>query len=151
MKIATIIARSLLGIIFVVFGSNLFLRFIPMPPPPEGPARDFMTVLFVSHYLYVAGALQVAGGFLLFTAVDASGPHPGRSGNREHRLLSRLDGAGRLADGHGRFGFGAFLVMELPSELCRHPGWRPRAIGFTPSTSHRRNRDGSFLRAGQKI
>ena len=49
MKIATIIARTLLGLIFVVFGSNMFLHFIPMPPPPEGPARDFMTALFVSH------------------------------------------------------------------------------------------------------
>jgi len=67
MKIATVIARSLLGLIFVVFGSNMFLHFIPMPPPPEGPARDFMTVLFVSHYLYVVGALQVVGGLLLLT------------------------------------------------------------------------------------
>jgi uncharacterized membrane protein YphA (DoxX/SURF4 family) len=67
MKIATIIARSLLGLIFVVFGSNMFLHFIPMPPPPDGPARDFMTALFVSHYLYVVGALQVAGGVLLLT------------------------------------------------------------------------------------
>ena len=67
MKIATVIARSLLGLIFVVFGSNMFLHFIPMPPPPVGAARDFMTALFVSHYLYVVGALQVVGGFLLFT------------------------------------------------------------------------------------
>ena len=67
MKIATIIVRSLLGLIFVVFGSNMFLHFIPMPPPPEGPARDFMMALFVSHYLYVVGALQVAGGILLLT------------------------------------------------------------------------------------
>ena len=67
MKIATMIARSLLGLIFVVFGSNMFLNFIPMPPPPAGPARDFMTALFVSHYLYVVGALQVVGGLLLFT------------------------------------------------------------------------------------
>ena len=65
MKIATIIARSLLGLIFVVFGSNMFLHFIPMPPPPEGPAREFMTALFLSHYLYVVGALQVVGGVLL--------------------------------------------------------------------------------------
>jgi putative oxidoreductase len=67
MKTATIIARSLLGLIFVVFGSNMFLNFIHMPPPPEGPARDFMTALFVSHYLYVIGALQVMGGLLLLT------------------------------------------------------------------------------------
>jgi putative oxidoreductase len=65
MKIATIIARSLLGLIFVVFGLNLFLNFIPMPPLPEGPATNFMTALFVSHYLYVVGALQVVGGALL--------------------------------------------------------------------------------------
>jgi len=67
MKIASIIARSLLGLIFLVFGSNMFLHFIPMPPPPEGPARDFMTALFVSRYLYVVGALQIAGGVLLLT------------------------------------------------------------------------------------
>ena len=67
MKIATIIARSLLGLIFVVFGSNIFLHFIPMPPPSEGPARDFMTALFVSQHLYVIGALQAAGGLLLLT------------------------------------------------------------------------------------
>jgi len=67
MKIASIIARSLLGLVFVVFGSNMFLHFIPTPPPPAGPARDFLTALFVSHYLYVVGALQVVGGLLLFT------------------------------------------------------------------------------------
>jgi len=65
MKIVTIISRSLLGLIFVIFGSNVFLHFIPMPPPPEGPAREFMTALFMSHYLYVVGTLQIAGGVLL--------------------------------------------------------------------------------------
>jgi len=67
MKIATIIARSLLGLIFVVFGSNMFFHFIPMPPPPEGPAREFMTALFLSHYLYIVGALQVVGGLILLS------------------------------------------------------------------------------------
>lgn len=67
MKVANIIVRSLLGLLFVVFGSNMFLHFIPMPPPPEGPARDFSTALFVSHYLYVVGALQVIGGLLLLS------------------------------------------------------------------------------------
>lgn len=65
MKTATIIARSLLGLIFVVFGLNMFLHFIPTPPPSEGPARDFMMALFVSHYLYIVGAVQVVGGVLL--------------------------------------------------------------------------------------
>jgi len=67
MKIATIIARILLGLIFATFGANMFLHFIPMPPPPEGPAREFMTALFLSHYLYVVGAVQVVGGLILLS------------------------------------------------------------------------------------
>src|SRR5258707_8757366 len=67
MKIATIISRVVLGLIFVTFGLNMFLNFIHMPPPAEGPARDFMTALFVSHYLYVVGALQVVGGLILLS------------------------------------------------------------------------------------
>jgi len=67
MKTATIISRVLLGLIFVTFGLNMFLNFIPMPPPPEGPAREFMTALFMSHYVYVVGGLQVVGGLLLLS------------------------------------------------------------------------------------
>jgi putative oxidoreductase len=67
MKTATIITRSLLGLIFVVFGMNVFLQFIHMPPPPEGPAREFFTALFLSHYLYAIGALQVLGGAILLS------------------------------------------------------------------------------------
>ncbi|MGH7969861.1 MAG: hypothetical protein ACREIC_14145, partial [Limisphaerales bacterium] len=67
MKIITVIARNLLGLIFVVFGLNMFLHFIPMPPPPEGAAREFMTALFVSHYICVVGALQVVGGLILLS------------------------------------------------------------------------------------
>jgi putative oxidoreductase len=67
MKISTIIARILLGLIFITFGSNMLLPFIPMPPPPEGPAREFMTALFLSHYVYVVGAVQVVGGLILLS------------------------------------------------------------------------------------
>ena len=67
MKTATIISRVVLGLIFVTFGLNMFLNFIPMPPPPEGPARQFMAALFMSHYVYVVGALQFVGGLLLLS------------------------------------------------------------------------------------
>ncbi len=67
MKTTTVISRVLLGLIFVTFGLNMFLNFIHMPPPPEGPAREFMTALFMSHYLYVVGALQVVGGLILLS------------------------------------------------------------------------------------
>src|SRR6266567_2410227 len=64
MKIIVIIARVLLGLVFVVFGLNGFLQFMKMPPP-EGLAGDFIKAMFVSHYFYVVSALQVAGGLLL--------------------------------------------------------------------------------------
>jgi uncharacterized membrane protein YphA (DoxX/SURF4 family) len=64
MKIVIIIARSLLGLAFVVFGLNGFLQFLKMPPPPPGPAGDFTKALFVSHYFYVVSGLQIAGGAL---------------------------------------------------------------------------------------
>jgi len=63
MKILTIIVRSLLGLIFIVFGLNAFLHFISMPPP-QGLAADFMKALFMSQYFYVIAILQIAGGAL---------------------------------------------------------------------------------------
>src|SRR5437870_11935479 len=63
MKTITTIAGSLLGLVFVVFGSNAFLHFIPMPPP-EGLAGDFMKAMVTSHYFYVVAVLQIAGGAL---------------------------------------------------------------------------------------
>ena len=67
MKIATIIVRSLLGLIFAVFGSNAFLHFIPMPPPPAGFAGDYMKALFMSHYFYVVAIVQTLGGLILLS------------------------------------------------------------------------------------
>ena len=64
MRIAGLIARYLLGLIFVVFGANGFLHFIPMPPPP-GVAGPFMGALFVSHVLVVIFLLELIGGILL--------------------------------------------------------------------------------------
>ncbi len=65
MKIATLIARNLLGFLFMVFGLNGFLHFIPQPPPPAGLATQYLTVLFVSHYLVPVFALQLLAGVLL--------------------------------------------------------------------------------------
>lgn len=64
MKIASLSARYLLGLIFLVFGLNGFLHFIPMPPP-TGTAGQFLGALFVSNYLSVIFALQLAGAVLL--------------------------------------------------------------------------------------
>ena len=65
MKIVTLIAHLLLGLIFVVFGLNGFLNFLSMGPMPSGLAGQFVGALVLSHYFWVVAALQVAGGALL--------------------------------------------------------------------------------------
>jgi putative oxidoreductase len=64
MKTVTSIARILLGFLFLVFGLNGFLHFIPSPQP-SGLAGQFLGAMFVSHYLAVVFALQFAAGALL--------------------------------------------------------------------------------------
>ena len=64
MKITTVIARFLLGFIFLVFGLNGFLHFIPSSPP-SGTAGQFVGALFVSHYLVPIFLLQVISAVLL--------------------------------------------------------------------------------------
>jgi len=66
MKIATIIARSLLGLLFGVMGSNEFLHFFPLPSM-SGEAGAFIESMSVTHYLYVFSAFEVTGGLLLLT------------------------------------------------------------------------------------
>ena len=65
MKIVTLIARNLLGLMFLIFGLNGFLHFIPQPPPPAGLATQYLTVLSASHYMVPVFALQLVGGVLL--------------------------------------------------------------------------------------
>ena len=65
MKIATMIARYLLGLMFLVFGSNMFLLFIPMGQMPPGVAGQFTAALFAAHYFYVVGAIMAISGVLL--------------------------------------------------------------------------------------
>jgi putative oxidoreductase len=64
-KIVATIARYLLGLIFLVFGSNMFLNFIPMGQMPAGVAGQFSAALFASHYFYVVGAIMVISAILL--------------------------------------------------------------------------------------
>src|SRR5207247_11328521 len=64
MKILTNVSRFLLGFIFLVFGLNGFLHFIPMPPP-SGIAGQFLGSMFVTKYLLFVFAIQLIGGVLL--------------------------------------------------------------------------------------
>ena len=64
MKIFTNISRFLLGLVFLVFGLNGFLHFIPMPPP-SGVAGQFLGSMFVTKYLLFVFAIQLIGAVLL--------------------------------------------------------------------------------------
>lgn len=66
MKIASVIARFLVGLIFLVFGLNGFFHFLSVPPPPSGTAAaQFFGALFVSHYLVPIFLLQIISAVLL--------------------------------------------------------------------------------------
>ena len=64
-KIVAMIARLLMGVVFTVFGANLLHPFIPNPPMPPGPMKDFVTVLGETHYAMVVGFFQLVPGILL--------------------------------------------------------------------------------------
>jgi uncharacterized membrane protein YphA (DoxX/SURF4 family) len=66
MKIAVLVARILLGLIFVFFGLNAFFNFLHAPTPP-GLAGQFIGALFVSHFYVVPFGFQILGGLLLLS------------------------------------------------------------------------------------
>ena len=64
MKITAVIARYLLGLIFLVFGLNGFLHFI-RSALPSGTAGQFVGALLASNYLVVVFLLQLVSAILL--------------------------------------------------------------------------------------
>jgi len=66
MRIATLIARNLLGLAFVVFGLNYFLHFLSSPPP-EPLAGAFLGALVTGKVLAVAKVIEIAAGLALLT------------------------------------------------------------------------------------
>src|ERR1700744_217692 len=64
MRTASVVARYMAGLIFLVMGLNGFLNFISLPPP-GGIAGQFMGALYASHYLWVIFAFQIIAALLL--------------------------------------------------------------------------------------
>lgn len=65
MKIVAMVARYLLGVVFLVFGLNKFFNFIPSGPLPTGVAGEFVNALITSKYIMFVGLFEAAGGLLL--------------------------------------------------------------------------------------
>jgi putative oxidoreductase len=67
MKIVSIIARYLLGLMFTVFGLNGFFNFIHQPPPTNPLAIQFFVAISASHFAAFFFAIQLIGGLLLLS------------------------------------------------------------------------------------
>ena len=66
MKIATTILRILLGFIYLVFGLDYFLHFIPYEPMHTGDVASFKEGLKASRYFYpMIKTIQIVGGISL--------------------------------------------------------------------------------------
>ncbi len=63
MKIAAIIARTLVGLVFAVFGLNMIHTFMHQPMP-TGDAGTYMGLLYAHGFLFYIGAFQLVGGLL---------------------------------------------------------------------------------------
>ena len=65
MKTATLIARIVLGLIFVVFGLNGFLHFITQPEMPQAAITFFGGLAAAGYMLPLLFGTQIVGGVLL--------------------------------------------------------------------------------------
>jgi uncharacterized membrane protein YphA (DoxX/SURF4 family) len=69
LRYVTAVVRFLLGLVFVIFGLNGFLHFMPEPPPeslPEG-VKSLMGAFIKSGYMFplIAGTQLISGVLLL--------------------------------------------------------------------------------------
>lgn len=66
MKAATLICRIILGLIYLVFGLDYYLHFIPYQPNHTGAAAEFKNGLMAAGYLYpMMKSIQIVGGISL--------------------------------------------------------------------------------------
>jgi uncharacterized membrane protein YphA (DoxX/SURF4 family) len=66
MRIAVLVARVLLGLVFFAAGLSGFVFFyVNMPPPQPGLAGAFQDVFFRSHWAHFVDAAELVAGVLL--------------------------------------------------------------------------------------
>ena len=65
MKFVAPIARILLGLVFVVFGINYFVPFMPAQPPPPPEALPLLGGLVASKMLTFVKIIEIGAGVLL--------------------------------------------------------------------------------------
>ncbi len=65
LRYATVMAKVILGVGFLVFGANGFLHFLPVLPLASASAQSFLGTLDSTGYLKVVKALEMLAGALL--------------------------------------------------------------------------------------
>lgn len=65
------IARTLLGLMFVVFSANYFHAFLPQPAPPPPEAMSFAGALVTSGLLTFVKVIEMVAGLALLANVFA--------------------------------------------------------------------------------
>ena len=114
MKITTVIARFLLGLIFLVFGLNGFLHFIPS----LSAVRNGRPVRRRAFRLSLSGpdisAPDNFGGPASGQSLRPSRADAARSDHRQHPALSHLYASERSASGSRRDGAMDRCVPECP-------------------------------------
>ena len=70
MGIARFVLRMLIGLGFLVFGANYFLKFMDIPPPPTPIAGTYLgEVMVPTGYLTFVKVLEIVGGLLLVSGI----------------------------------------------------------------------------------
>lgn len=59
------LTRLLLGVVFVVFGLNGFITFIPVPEQPEAAAKFMEQLIETGYMLYFWKSIEVLSGLML--------------------------------------------------------------------------------------
>ena len=112
------IARYLLGLIFLTFGLNGFLHFIPLPPP-TWIAGQFLGAIFVSRLYVVLFLLQIVPALLLLAnryvplALTILGAIV-----FQYSVHPHFHGACRLASGFVRHDLVVSYSLECPILFC---------------------------------
>ena len=141
MKIITVIARFLLGLIFLVFGLNGFLHFIPAlsafrngRPVRRGALCLPLSGPDISAPNHFGG--PAPGQSLRPTRADAA-----RSDHRQHSAHSHLDASERSASGSRRDGAVDRCVPERPLRFRRSLPTARSGSGTAITKSKRRTEE----------
>lgn len=66
MKIATIIAGILLGLLFIMSAVTVLFKLVDIPAPPEGtPVASFMAAFVPTGYMTFVKVIELLGGILV--------------------------------------------------------------------------------------